>query len=151
PPPLVPIARRFREFADLECREQSPLYFSLCDGVAEDTAILDLLTRVPRPQPILFFATARFLGAPSEPYEAFRAFVLDPPSDVLGVMRTRGTQTNEVGRCAVLLPILAALPQPLALIEVGASAGLCLLLDRYAYEYEVSGSEPESGSVRKTR
>jgi Uncharacterized protein conserved in bacteria (DUF2332) len=27
------------------------------------------------------------------------------------------------------------LPQPLALIEVGASAGLCLLPDRYAYSY----------------
>src|SRR5262245_34653976 len=130
PPPLVPIARRFREFADLACREESPLYFTLCDAIAEDTALLDLLTRVPRPQPILFFATARFLGAPSEPYEAFRAFVVDRAADVVGVMKARGTQTNEVGRCAVLLPILAALPQPLALLEVGASAGLCLLLDR---------------------
>jgi hypothetical protein len=34
-----------------------------------------------------------------------------------------------------LLPLLARLPQPLALIEVGASAGLCLLPDRYAYDY----------------
>ena len=44
-------------------------------------------------------------------------------------------QTNEAGRCAVLLPVLAALPQPLALLEVGASAGLCLYPDRYAYRY----------------
>src|SRR5262245_14828251 len=29
----------------------------------------------------------------------------------------------------------------LALLEVGASAGLCLLLDRYAYEYEVGESQ----------
>jgi Uncharacterized protein conserved in bacteria (DUF2332) len=34
----------------------------------------------------------------------------------------RATQTNEAGRCAVLLPVLAALPQPLALLDVGASA-----------------------------
>ena len=50
-------------------------------------------------------------------------------------MRARATQTNEAGRCAVLLPVLAALPQPLALLEVGASAGLCLYPDRYAYRY----------------
>ena len=36
----------------------------------------------------------------------------------------RRTQTNEPARCAVLLPALAQLPQPLALIEAGASAGL---------------------------
>ena len=48
----------------------------------------------------------------------------------------RATQTNEAGRCAVLLPFLAELPQPLALLEVGASAGLCLLPDRYSYRYD---------------
>jgi hypothetical protein len=50
-------------------------------------------------------------------------------------MLARSTQTNEPGRCAALLPILARLPQPLALIEVGASAGLCLLPDCYGYDY----------------
>ena len=45
-------------------------------------------------------------------------------------MRTRATQTNEAGRCAILLPVLAALPQPLALLDVGASAGLCLYRDQ---------------------
>ena len=50
-------------------------------------------------------------------------------------MLTRRTQTNEPARCATLLPALAQLPEPLALIEVGASAGLTLLFDRYSYEY----------------
>src|SRR5215510_7650982 len=40
-------------------------------------------------------------------------------------MQARRTQKNEVGRCAVLLPALP--PGSLALFEVGASAGLCLL------------------------
>jgi len=45
-------------------------------------------------------------------------------------------ETNEPARCAVLLPLLATLPQPLALIEVGSSAGLCLFPDHYRYVYE---------------
>jgi len=50
----------------------------------------------------------------------------------------RRTQTNETARCAALLPAFAAVGdgRPLALIEVGASAGLNLLWDRYAYDYD---------------
>jgi hypothetical protein len=49
-------------------------------------------------------------------------------------MLAQSTQTNEPGRCAALLPMLARLPEPLALPEVGASAGLCLLPDFYTYD-----------------
>jgi hypothetical protein len=61
-----------------------------------------------------------------------REFVRRRGPEIGDVMRSRHTQTNEVGRCAVLLPALP--PGPLALLEVGASAGLCLLLDRFHYE-----------------
>jgi len=42
-------------------------------------------------------------------------------------------QTNEVGRAAVLQGVLQMLPGPLRLLEVGASAGLNLRCDRFAY------------------
>lgn len=54
------------------------------------------------------------------------------------LVTTRHTQTNEVGRCAVLMPVLAALADecgPVDLVELGASAGLLLNLDHYAYRY----------------
>jgi hypothetical protein len=50
-------------------------------------------------------------------------------------VQARSTQTNEAARCATLLPVLGGIPGPLALLEVGASAGLCLYADRYRYVY----------------
>ncbi|HEX6421619.1 MAG TPA: DUF2332 domain-containing protein [Acidimicrobiales bacterium] len=49
-----------------------------------------------------------------------------------------GVQTNEVGRCAVLAPALAAVARrsglPLRLLECGASGGLNLRWDHYWYD-----------------
>jgi hypothetical protein len=71
-------------------------------------------------------------------YDAFRAAALDRRAEVATTMLARRTQTNEPARCATLLPALASLRQPLAVLEVGASAGLCLLPDRYGYGLQVS-------------
>ena len=57
--------------------------------------------------------------------------------------RTRSTQTNEVGRCATFLPVLGLVAGevgPLALVDVGSSGGLTLLLDRYECRYEPGGA-----------
>lgn len=50
-------------------------------------------------------------------------------------MLDRRTQTNEPLRQAALLPFLAAFSGPLALLEIGASAGLCLYPDRWQYRF----------------
>lgn len=63
----------------------------------------------------------------------------DREADLRRIIATRSTQTNEVGRCALFLPVLTELAHergPLALIDVGTSAGLNLRLDRYAYDYD---------------
>ena len=131
------LADRYRRFARLEARGRSPLYEQLALGVANDPAIHAVLARVSpdKQQPNLLFAAVSFLAGLQSDYEAFRAFVLDHPDEVVAELQARRTQTNEVARCATLLPLLTGLRPPLALLEVGASAGLCLLPDRYAYDY----------------
>ena len=53
-------------------------------------------------------------------------------------MRRRGVNTNEVARCAVLLPgfhrIAERGGEPLHLVEIGCSAGLNLRWDSYAFD-----------------
>lgn len=141
-------ATRYRRFAEVEVRPFSPSYEKLCLGVAGDGVVLARLEWLPFPkrQPNLLLAAVRFLGGPVGSYAAFRDFVLSRWADVAATMHARRTQTNEPGRCAPLLPALAALPQPLALIEVGASAGLCLYPDRYAYRYTLGGSAHQVGA-----
>jgi hypothetical protein len=63
------------------------------------------------------------------------------------LVATRSTQTNEVLRCAALLLALDRLADeaPLGIVELGASAGLNLLCDRYSYDYAELGSVGVSG------
>ena len=130
-------ADRYAEFAARETHGISPTYERLSSAVAADAGLLALIGRVPpdKQQPNLLFAVVRSLGGPVQDPDAFRAWTRAHWAAIEPRLRTRATQTNEPGRCAVLLPVLAALPQPLALLEVGASAGLCLYPDRYAYRY----------------
>lgn len=130
-------AERYRVFAAREGRGVSPAYERLALAVAGHAGVLDRLDRLPGPkrQPNLLFAAARYLGGPVTDPAAFPDWALRHWADLAATMLARRTQTNEPARCAVLLPVLARLPQPLALLEVGASAGLCLFPDAYRYRY----------------
>src|SRR5207247_3541279 len=124
-------------FAEQEARGRSPLYEALARGVAADPDVVAFLMGLPRPkqQPNLLLAAVRHLFGIVSDYGGFRRHVLENAEALSALMLARSTQTNEPGRCATQLPVLAMLPQPLALIEVGASAGLGLLPDRYGYDY----------------
>ncbi|GEA86772.1 DUF2332 domain-containing protein [Cellulomonas cellasea] len=131
------VTESYRAFGEREARGVSAVYAGWAAGVSEDAAVADLLAGLPpgKRQPNLVFAAARWHGAHGT-YDDLRATLLDRWPEVRSTVLARATQTNEAGRCAVLLPFLAELPQPLALLEVGASAGLCLLPDRYSYRYD---------------
>lgn len=140
----------YRAFAR-EARGRSPRYVELSTAVAKDAGIIDFLATLPRPkrQPNLLFAAACYLLGEHADIGTLRTLVSDRRDELAGTMLTRRTQTNEPARCATLLPALARVPQPLALIEVGASAGLTLLPDRYSYDYDsgrhwIDGTDPEA-------
>ncbi|GGM48345.1 DUF2332 domain-containing protein [Dactylosporangium sucinum] len=130
-------AAAYADFAVREARGVSPAYERLCLAIARDEAVLALLETVPpaKRQPNLLLAVVRFLGGTAADPAAFHDFTIEHWPAVEDGLRTRSTQTNEAGRCALLLPALARLPQPLALLEVGCAAGLGLYPDRYAYRY----------------
>ena len=135
---LERLARGYRAFAEVEAAEVSPLYASLAIAVAEDEQLLRFLDGLPvgKRQPNLLFAAVQYLHGTPDGAETFRRWVAEDAHRVRATMLARATQTNEPARCTALLPLLDAVPGPLALIEVGAAAGLCLYPDRYSYDYD---------------
>lgn len=124
--------------AAVELAQTSELQVDWARGVADDPDVVALIDELPREhrQPSLVFSVARWLGAPAAPWGQLRPWLVAEWPRIAAVARERRTQTNEVGRCAPLLVALERIPGPLALIELGASAGLCLGVDRYAYRFD---------------
>ncbi|QWZ07757.1 DUF2332 domain-containing protein [Nocardioides panacis] len=143
-------AQSYRDFAE-QARGSSACFTDWALAVAADPEVLALVESLPaaKRQPNLVLAAARWHGAPAPgPYDGLRTVLLDDWDAVRATVLSRATQTNEVGRCATLLPVLAGLPGPLALLEVGASAGLCLYPDRYSYRYPGHPLDPVDGPSR---
>lgn len=157
------LAEAFEGFADW-CIGTSPLYERLARGVAGDDALLDLARDVPEgkspPHMLLAAVHDRLLAGVEHQLRRFYPSVVDEPVDVADadpvpdlrdfcdssadelrtIFRTRRTQTNAVRRSAALLPAFERVSrqvdrEPLATVEVGPSAGLNLVWDRYRYDY----------------
>jgi hypothetical protein len=131
-------AEWYLRFARDEAHGRSQTYERWALGVAAEPRLIALLDELPaqKRHPPLVFAVTRLLGAPDGAYEPWRDWTIDHWPAVRAEALVRLTQTNEPLRCAALLPALALIPGPLALLEVGAAAGLCLYPDRYSYSYD---------------
>lgn len=161
PPDLQTLSRRFERFATQETGGSSPLYEKLCLGISRDRQMLALAARAQAsPIPNLLLAAVYYLlikgaqhalaahyprvsnsPAPDgDPFPHFRAFCFEHYDEIVHLISTRRVQTNEVRRCVYLAPAFGIVSRragrPLAMIDVGASAGLNLLWDRFGYVYE---------------
>jgi hypothetical protein len=162
---VTPATDHFRLFSSTGGRT-SPLYSAIAERVAEvpDVANLIELAPIDQQRPMLLFAAVHDLlleGVDDPLAECYpslggHADLERAPDEFIRFCRAhrdaleplvthRTTQTNEVGRCAALLPAFSAIAasgaaqRPLALVEVGASAGLNLRFDRYLVDYPPVG------------
>lgn len=116
----------------------------LARAVADDRRLLTAITQVGDALPNLWLAVTRLKGAPlTRGYGPWRDWLVERWTGVTETMRHRAVQTNEVNRCTYLTPALSLISQqhgttPLAVIEVGASAGLLLNLNRYRHAYNIA-------------
>ena len=156
--PTEPLAEHFAEGQSIFVT--SPLYRSLCRTVAQDRPLLELLAqrRAGQQASYLFFGAVHYLllGGAQHPLGAYYPSVsgaaADDPAgagpalldfcrtyhdELAELIRTRLVQTNVVRRAAALRVALWAVgtrcTQPVHLIEVGASAGIHLHVDRYRH------------------
>jgi hypothetical protein len=137
------VSERYRAFADSEAAPLSTLYAQFGRAVAASATTCALVASLPErcSQPNLLLAAVRFAtGSVPAGEDDLLARVEEHWDAISDTMRTHYTQTNEAGRCAALLLALQDVPGPLSLIEIGASAGLCLLPDRYGYRYRGAAS-----------
>jgi hypothetical protein len=143
------IRHRYRTFADREAKGVSSRYEEFARRVAESDELIAFLLTLPRPkqQPNLLFASVRYLLGTAANADEFEHWVRVHSERIRVQMLARSTQTNEPARCATILPALAQLPEPLALLEVGAAAGLCLLPERYGYDYGRIRLLPPSSTI----
>jgi hypothetical protein len=153
----------------------SPLYQRLCQVVAGDRMILGLLTqRQAGQQPsFLLFGAVHYLllsgvqhplrgyypslagaaaAGPATAGPALQDFCRVYQAELTGLIRTRLVQSNVVRRAAGLRIALGVVrqrgPQPVHLVEVGASAGIHLRLDRYRYRLGGQESGPRDAAVQ---
>jgi hypothetical protein len=156
---VAKLQHRFAEFA--ETYPELRLYSAVCRRVAEDPECAALLAEAGPGQdrPVLWLAALHDLvlrdpGVPAarwypsvvgrdrvpdgDPWPDLRRTVLDHEAELRAVIATRSTQTNEVNRSVYLAPALALATDqaelPVVLVEMGASAGLLLGVDRYRVE-----------------
>ncbi|KWU62684.1 hypothetical protein AWW70_14800 [Bacillus mycoides] len=149
------IANLFRDFSANECKGSSVLYEYLSIKISEDEEVLTLASYAQPGQPVtnLLLGAVHYLllkgkehslknyyqSLVENAFYQFKDFCHVYREEIISLLQTKLVQTNEVRRCAYLYPsfcyIFNKVNKPLALIEIGTSAGLQLFWNQYRYSY----------------
>ncbi len=166
-------AQYFEAFSTVHAAPNSKLYEAFAAHIAASPDLLELAAKCKKGQPPanLLFATVHYLLREQYPDDAlahyyptlggnraldpdtvgiFERFIWDHEREILPIIANSVTNTNEVARCAALLPgfatIAAEADTPLHLVEIGPSCGLNLIWDRYRYRYDQTSIGDENCS-----
>ncbi len=120
---------------------ESALYSDWARGFAADDELCDMLAELlpAQRQPALVLASVRFAGIPERPFAEVRDQIVGDWPRIVSIVTTHATQTNDPRRSSLVLAGLQHVFGPIALIEVGCSAGFGLVLDRYSYRWMAAG------------
>jgi len=133
----------------------SPLYARLAREVADDPVVAEIAGSY-KPlwnAPLLVFAAVHLLelrGQEPDPWSRLPDVLRERKEFITRFVTEQGIQTNEVQRSWALLPAFLSLAgdRPLDLVELGPSAGLNLVWDRYRYCYPAGEwGDPGAGLV----
>ena len=141
-------AEIFRRQAEY-CDGRSPLYAAICRRFADDPRVAAVAPDLDWDFPLRLLGALHYLvlGGEAAWDEIGEALVTDAEF-LRRFTAEQEVQTNEVQRAWALLPgfLTVADGRPLDLLELGPSAGLNLVWDRYGYRYS-TGSWGEADLV----
>lgn len=147
-------------------KQGSPLYSGLCVHARNDADLLALAAHAAPGQPPAFhlLSAVHFLllsgidhplarhfanltpapEAAEKAYGPFRSFCFDYADEIREILASRTVQSTSVERAVFALMALDHLYRqvnaPLHLIEIGCSAGLLMLFDKYHYDFGKFGT-----------
>ncbi len=143
------LKERYRNFAKYEAAERCQAYFDMAHWVVESNILLRFILkfRDRKRQPNLIFAAVRKVHGVPKSCEEFEQVIREKQDEIAQTINAKNTQTNEPARCAALFLALSQLRyKKIAFIEVGASAGLCMIPDHYHYCFGRKAVVPRSAS-----
>ena len=124
----------------------SPLYAAVCRRLAALPIVTELAPDDRWDLPLRLLGALHYIALAEEldPWTSPEAVIADRRDWIAEFLATRRVQTNEVQRAWALLPAFLSLGVPrLDLLELGPSAGLNLVWDRYRFRYRGGSFGPE--------